>query len=354
MIVMLLSIMSCWEKQDIDIIGPEMPRYTLYGQIKYLNETQSVADVVVNLVQVEVYQGDYLEPMTTTSDAAGNYSFPELYRGRYNLSAVMEGIKLFSKDVGIINFADREYDVEIPRVIHLVNQELAFRQGESLRGLTEYSGSPLALTYYGGSEYLITDVELPIVPEPNSLWIHSGLANMGNNEYASIRRQIDTIEVNGVKSVSGPSYFLSTFDLDNKRINASDQAFSGEKLTNTADQSGFWNLHTNLLKQKFLQRKDISGSLLESKPLAGNQANIHSFNDSESDYWTVDTAHTTIWSCELTDSLYGLHEYRIINAAGALLGPGGDRIEFMSLSGDGNLYIGTQSGIWSAEFLADR
>jgi hypothetical protein len=247
----------------------------------------------------------------------------------------------------MINFADREYIIEISRYIHLLTRELSLRTGETVRGLAEYSGSPLALTYYDGLEYFTTGKSNPIDPEPKKYWMHSGLANLGSGEYVSIRRQVDTTETG---SVGAPWYYLSHYNADTKLLSPGEEVlFSGENVTNTFDQTQYWAMGSNYSGQKYLYQKDASGNRLALIPLATNQSGIFSLIETDTAFWAVDTANSIIWTSVLRDSLYGVRSYQIFDSANSLIRHGGALVEFIALKSPDEFYMANRSGVWSAK-----
>lgn len=351
---LILLFNSCWKKQDIDINGPDMPTYELYGVVNFLAEDTPVVGLDVSVTQIEVYQGEYLEPMFTETNSIGEYSFPELYRGRYRLRLTQENLIIYERDVGLINFDDREYNIEIPRIIQLLEQDMAFHMGEEARGLTQYSDLPLALTFLGGTEQLRSpELSSEIIPASQSYWMHSGLAAISSSEFASIRRQIDTTIIDGNISVGAPDYYHSTFDMSVGQATLHDASFSGERqhLTQTFDQTGLWFMKTDFEDYKFLNKSDHDGNVQENIPLSGNLAGTFSIIETDSAFLAVDTSRSSIWISSASDSLYGIYEYKVFDLADSLVRMGGDLVKFVSIKDQDHLFIANQSGVYTARIL---
>jgi len=351
--ILMLSLMSCWDRQELDVSGPEMPRYELFGEVRYVGDGLLVAGLDIQITQIEVYQGDALDPMFTTTDSAGAYSFPELFRGRYRLRISQENLIIHEQDVGLINFADREYNAEVPRAIQLIQQEIDFASGEEVRGLSHVDESPLALTYWDGQEVLrksLTNTE--ITPTVRSHWQHSGLADRGNGEYASIRRQIDTTIVDGSIRIGSPQYYMTLFDATNETQSATSITLTGEHLTERYDYSGYWSLRKNFMGQKSLYQSDLQGNTQLSIPLAGNQAGVYSFVQNDTAFWTVDTAAATLWLGTLSDSLYGRLSYKVFDMADSMVTTSNyNPVKFLAPYGDTGMFIARRNGVWSAEII---
>ncbi|NQV15830.1 LysR family transcriptional regulator [bacterium] len=353
-LTIFLTLNSCWKKQNIEIAGPEMPSYELYGRVNYEEENVTVAALDISLTQMEVYQGEYLAPMFSVTDSAGEYSFPSLFRGRYRLRLTQDGLVIYEKDVGLINFDDREYNIEIPRVIQLLERQISLQAGEEIRGLAEFSGAPLILTYFAGGEHLRhPDLDLDIMPDQGSYWMHSGLADRGIDQFSSIRRQVDTTIIDGNISISAPAYYLSTFDVNSGQTIAGGLSLGGEQqqLTHNADRTGFWNMYTNFVDQKFLYRSDIEGQFLNSNPLAGNQSGIFSVIENDTAFLAVDTSNSSIWVSSLSDSLYGTYNYKVFDTADSLVSVDGDIVKFLAVKNENHLFIANRSGVWTARIL---
>ena len=105
---------ACWEKQELNVEPPVHPEYTLYGEVSYASTDLPVKDAMIRASMVEVYQGEYLEPVETLTDSLGHYEFTALYRGRYEIRVTKRLEWLFDGEVGIIEYADKEYNISIP------------------------------------------------------------------------------------------------------------------------------------------------------------------------------------------------------------------------------------------------
>ncbi len=114
-LIAITILNTCWDddRQDNPVTPPVIPRYTLSGHI--MNQKGlGLAGLTIILVMQEVYHGEFVEePYCATTAVQGAYSFPNLYRGRYNFVARDNGVELYNKDIGMINYADRELDITV-------------------------------------------------------------------------------------------------------------------------------------------------------------------------------------------------------------------------------------------------
>jgi len=106
---------GCWGDnfQDHPVEPPLIPQYTLSGNVMNQNG-YGRAGLNFTLTMQEVYHGEFVEePYYTESTVGGFYSISDLYRGRYNLTINKLSVNYFNKDIGMINYADRELDITI-------------------------------------------------------------------------------------------------------------------------------------------------------------------------------------------------------------------------------------------------
>ncbi len=353
LIVMTLSFTTCWDRQELDVNSAEMPSYELFGKISYVGEEQGVADLILDLTQLEVYQGDYQEPVSITTDSIGHYSFPGLYRGRYLLEITQNGLRLFNKHVGMINFDNREYDVEINRAIQLLDKRIDFGDDEQAVGLVSVGEEPMVLTRSGGKEQLRTIASnAGIFPEVGSDWRHNGLAEIDAGELGSIRRQIDTTWVDGNIQVSSIQYYLSTFNTTPVSVEAGESPVSGDQLTHDFSRTGFWVMRSNFVGQKSLYHLNQSGATIERIPLALGHHGVFSFIDVDTAFVCVDTSSASIWVSTSTDSLYGAFQYMLYDEYGFQVTTTINPPRFISEAGNRGLLVATDTGVWSAEILS--
>ncbi len=108
-----LTLFSCWEKQGLAVEPPEHPSYKLYGVIIRQSTGMPIPEAMIRVSMAELYQGEYLEPIETITDSSGYYEFAELYRAQYNVRVTQRLTWLYDGQVGIIEYADKEYNILI-------------------------------------------------------------------------------------------------------------------------------------------------------------------------------------------------------------------------------------------------
>jgi len=350
-IMITLLIVSCWDRQDIDVNQVEMPQYELFGKITYVDEEQGISELIIDLVHLEVYQGELLEPRTVMTDSVGGYSLPDLYRGRYHIVVTQQGLKLFDQDVGMINFDNKEYNIEVNRAIQLVEKQIDFAWGEKAMGLIIDSGTPIVLTNSSGHEQLrSTSSTMEIEPIAGSNWRHNGLAKMGSGQFASVRRQIDTTWVDGMVQISGAQYYLSVIN-GFSTLDAGKITINGDQITHNFSQSGYWVMRSNFLGQKSLYNLDGGGTTIEKIPLSTNQAGIFSFIETQDGFMAVDTSDASLWFSTPEDSLHGLHKYLLYDDSDNPQTLSDDYARFIAMDEADEVFIATNSGVWLAEII---
>jgi len=113
-LVILLILNSCWEKQDIATNPPDHPTYKLYGIITRQASGMPVPEAMIRVTMTDLYQGEFLGPMETLTDSSGYYEFNELYRAQYEVRVTQRLTWLYDGQVGIIEYADKEFNISIP------------------------------------------------------------------------------------------------------------------------------------------------------------------------------------------------------------------------------------------------
>jgi len=112
-LVYLLLVNSCWEKQDHIVSPPEHPTYTLSGIVTHSETERVVTGAEVSVTMTELYQGSFLDSMGSITNSVGYYEINGLYRGRYDFLVKEGQDTLFISELGIINYADKIVDVII-------------------------------------------------------------------------------------------------------------------------------------------------------------------------------------------------------------------------------------------------
>lgn len=110
----LIVLVSCWDKQDIPVTPPSDPSYMIFGTVIRESTGLPVREANLKFTMTELYQGDFMEPVETMTDSSGYYEIRDLYRGRYAVRVTRGYDWLFDGEVGIIEYADKEYNIVIP------------------------------------------------------------------------------------------------------------------------------------------------------------------------------------------------------------------------------------------------
>ena len=112
---LLISILmtSCWKQQDISVEPPTDPTYSIFGAISWEDTGLPLRQAMIRLSMVEVYQGEFLDPVEAYTDSLGQYNFQGLYRGRYDVRVTKGFDWLYDGEVGIIQYEDKEYNLSL-------------------------------------------------------------------------------------------------------------------------------------------------------------------------------------------------------------------------------------------------
>jgi len=109
-----LLFASCWQKQNLAVEPPAHPTYKLYGFVTHQSSGVPVREAMIRVTMGDLYQGEYLEPIETHTDSSGYYEFNGLYRAQYYVRVTQRLTWLYDGEVGIIEYADKEFNISIP------------------------------------------------------------------------------------------------------------------------------------------------------------------------------------------------------------------------------------------------
>jgi len=113
LVISVSLLFSCWEDQKITVAPPAHPTYTLYGTVIRQETGLPIRQAMVRVSMIEVYQGDFLDPIETYTDSSGYYEIEGLYRAQYAIRVTHGYDWLFDGEIGIIQYEDKEYNILI-------------------------------------------------------------------------------------------------------------------------------------------------------------------------------------------------------------------------------------------------
>lgn len=106
---------NCWEKQDHDILLPNIPNYTLSGYTVDMDDTtQILPNTPIHISAKAILYDTTFTPVYTTSDSNGYYQIDTVFPGIYVISAERGGYTIVIKQFDMYH-EDQTYNLELPK-----------------------------------------------------------------------------------------------------------------------------------------------------------------------------------------------------------------------------------------------
>lgn len=112
----LLTVQSCWKKQQHDITAPRTPVYTLSGFVTDRDTGELMKDVIVRLIAVEMlYDYDFTKAVDT-SNTDGSYTFEKITPGTYIIKGYRDRFPVIDEKI-VIEHKNKQFDVSLPKYL---------------------------------------------------------------------------------------------------------------------------------------------------------------------------------------------------------------------------------------------
>jgi len=145
LVLVSLLLAACWQRQDIDILLPEWPHYTISGYTVDLDDTaEALPYTPIELTAVKLFYDVTFEPVTILSDSSGYFQIDSVTPGNYFLTAQRDGYTVLNVPLSV-EHADRPYSPKLPKP--LLNHAEYNTLGGSNPGLA-WSGGTLYMPGY--------------------------------------------------------------------------------------------------------------------------------------------------------------------------------------------------------------
>lgn len=117
---MLLAALSCWQRQDHDILRPNIPNYTLSGYTVDLDDTTRVLpNTPINLQSVAMLYDVTFDPVSILADSNGYFRIDSVYPGIFVISAARGGYTIVKKQFDM-GHDDLTYHLALPKPLFIV------------------------------------------------------------------------------------------------------------------------------------------------------------------------------------------------------------------------------------------
>ena len=115
-IIVFLSALNCWQKQDHEITRPEVPHYILSGKTIDYDTQKSLPHTTIKIQPVQLLYDVQFNTALIESDSNGNFALDPIYPGDYTLTVYSGDSWHSSRKFGITH-ADRDITIKVPKII---------------------------------------------------------------------------------------------------------------------------------------------------------------------------------------------------------------------------------------------
>lgn len=151
LVILALFTLNCWKKQHHEISAPETPVYTLSGFFVDKDTGDTMKDVIVKLVAVQLlYDYDFTEA-SDTSKADGSFLFEKITPGMYSIQAFRDMFPVIDQNL-VMQHEDKYVEIALPKYI-LARQTFAPPDYPWFSGICWKTPSEMAGSGYAGDKY---------------------------------------------------------------------------------------------------------------------------------------------------------------------------------------------------------
>ncbi|MFQ6609105.1 MAG: carboxypeptidase-like regulatory domain-containing protein, partial [Fidelibacterota bacterium] len=118
-----------WERQDIPIVPPPVPVYTLSGIVTDIDSGEPLEEIAVEIYNISTAVSDWDTTLYDTTDEDGIYSFTEsVSPGYVTMYARRDNYQIYTKLL-IQYWSDRQFDFQLPKVAVAESYYVGFPEG---------------------------------------------------------------------------------------------------------------------------------------------------------------------------------------------------------------------------------
>jgi len=129
-LVFLIIFLNCWERQEHQTTVPEIPNYTLSGNITDIDSGEFLSGCYVNLSAVQlIYADAAFDGADDTTDNAGAYEFQGITPGQYDITIKRNLIDVLTKPI-VVEHSDKIVNLELPKAL------IAYKKHEPYPSIT--------------------------------------------------------------------------------------------------------------------------------------------------------------------------------------------------------------------------
>ncbi|HPG40722.1 MAG TPA: carboxypeptidase-like regulatory domain-containing protein [bacterium] len=113
----LLTTLSCWNRQDHDVTRPVIPHYYFNGTAVGYDSGESLEGIIVELAATKMLYDIQFSTQTDTTDSSGHFSFDPVYPGYYTWKVKTDGCWLAKQKLEIAHH-DSSAIIQIPQLFY--------------------------------------------------------------------------------------------------------------------------------------------------------------------------------------------------------------------------------------------
>ena len=113
--VFTLICLSCWDKQERELLPPTIPNYILSGYtVDRVDSTRVLPNTPVTLIMIASLYDVTFPTISIESDSNGYFQFDEVFPGNYLIRADRDGFNVISDGISI-EHEDRTLKINLPK-----------------------------------------------------------------------------------------------------------------------------------------------------------------------------------------------------------------------------------------------
>lgn len=115
LLLVICLFSGCWDKQDHEVIAPETPVFSLFGNITEMYSNEPLSEIQIECVIYELlFEWELDEPIVYT-DSSGYFEY-QLTPGNYILYFYRDNRQIAQQNISM-PYAPRQFDYALPRVL---------------------------------------------------------------------------------------------------------------------------------------------------------------------------------------------------------------------------------------------
>ncbi len=116
LLIVIAFGMNCWKKQKHEINAPKIPVYTVTGTVYDIDSKESMQEIVVSLVPVQMLYDYDFSGAEDTTDMDGQYHFDNITPGTYQIICWRNSYAVVDENL-VVEHKDKEFEIDLPKAL---------------------------------------------------------------------------------------------------------------------------------------------------------------------------------------------------------------------------------------------